>query len=227
MRLKSKLLGCAVLAAVTASSALADSYTLIMSGSQTGSYWATPEGQLTDVLANYAAPYRTDISYLSMCVEKDEYFWSGKRYNGSITGTTADGGGADNTGIDPISVGTAYLYKQLVTGTLSGLLNNLSDLSARVQNTIWFLEGEQGAGDATLLAHLGSVFGQGGYLGNYAGDEVKVINLTKFDGGGGDGQANWSRQDQLVLHSVPDGGATVAMLAASLCALVVARRRRA
>jgi hypothetical protein len=113
---------------------------------------------------------------------------------------------------------------------LSAANLGIANLNAAVQNMIWYLEGEQQTGfSQTLLNHIG-----GTLLDNqadYTGNEVKVMNLTKYTGtlGGGDGQDSngGRRQDQLVLWQVPDSGTTLAMFGAALCALAIFRRRLA
>jgi len=200
-----------------------------------GGFWADPDGALENVLSNYAPEAKANAGtrFWTICLETDEFFWPGKKYNASITGTIANGGGSNSNTGDAISIGTAFLYKQFATGNLDNLMVPYGGFSynatggARLQNTIWALENEAGkVADAQLVNLLTAVFGAGSYSGNYLGNEVMVMNLTRFDGPGGDGQAGTARQDMLVLNQVPEATATVALLGAAFVGLAVVRRRR-
>jgi VPDSG-CTERM motif len=236
-----KLVALAAMTVGCASLSFGGSYTLTMTATaNVGGYWANPDAALgSAVLGNYASVTKSDLGFWTMCVETNEYFWSGCRYNAGITGTTAYGGGTNVPGTgDPISVGTAYLYEQFALGNLTSLLAGNGGFTydvggaARVQKTIWWLEGETGEGtlipDAALMTLLSSA-NLGDITADYAGSDVKVMNLTRYDGplGGGDGQTAYGtlRQDQLVLWQVPDGGSTVALLGAALLAIAAFRRR--
>lgn len=214
----------------------ASPYTLTMyMTNNPGGFWADPDGGLEAVLGNYASEAKANAGtrFWTICLETDEYFWSGKKYNASITGTIANGGGSNTNSGDPISIGTAFLYKQFATGNLDNLMTSYGGFSynatggTRLQNTIWALENEAGkVADAQLVNLLTAVFGAGNYAGNYLGNEVMVMNLTRFDGPGGDGQAGTLRQDMLVLQNVPDSAATLALLGVAFVGLAVVRRRQ-
>jgi hypothetical protein len=101
---------------------------------------------------------------------------------------------------------------------------------------IWYLEDETGEGtitpDPSLVALLTWAIPGGltAWHADYAGLDVMVMNLTWFNGQGGDpggsSYGNGLRQDQLVLWHVPDGGSTAALLGAALMAIAAFRRRR-
>ena len=220
------------------------SYTLTMYSpdSATGNYWAKPDATLGNlVLGNYDQGVTTGtLGFWTMCVETNEYFWPGSTYNASIVDATARNGGTNTTTGDPISVGTAYLYEQFALGNLQSLVPGFTYTipnAARVQNMIWWLEGETGestAGSDPALASLltlkfgGSISDPSAWKADYLGLDVKVMNLTRYDGPGGDGATSYGdlRQDQLVLWHVPDGGSTVALLGMALMGLYAFRRRR-
>jgi hypothetical protein len=224
-----------------------DTYTLTMNATANdGGYWANPDAALGSmVLGNYAlATKDSNLGFWTMCVETNEYFWPGSKYNAAVVGTTAHNGGTNTTTGDRISVGTAYLYEQFALGNLPSLLSshgfgtfayNVTD-AARVQNMIWYLEDETGEGtitpDPSLVALLTWAIPGGltAWHADYAGLDVMVMNLTWFNGQGGDpggsSYGNGLRQDQLVLWHVPDGGSTAALLGAALMAIAAFRRRR-
>jgi hypothetical protein len=214
----------------------ASSYTLsLYMTANPGGYWADPHGALETVLTNYAPEAKANAAtrFWTICLETDEYFWPGSKYNASITGTIANGGGSNTNSGDPISIGSAFLYKEFALGNLDNLMAPYGGFSynatggARLQNTIWALENEAGkVADAQLINLLTAVYGAGNYAGNYLGQEVMVMHLTRFDGPGGDGQAGTARQDMLVLKNVPESTATLALLGAAFVGLAIVRRRQ-
>jgi hypothetical protein len=232
-----KLLSAACLLAMAVNLAQADNFTINMrSTADPGGYWFDP---LTDtvearVSALYSSEVRSNGWFRTMCVETNEYFVSGKTYNASVTGSTAMNGGTNVTGSssgDPISVGTAYLYKEFALGNLDNLsgINNYATLGAALQRTVWALEGEAGYSiDSTLQWLLKLHFGDADYRANYQGNEVQVMNLTKYVGTNGDtlgSSYGTKRQDQLVLWRVPDGGMTLALLGLGLTLVGLVRRK--
>lgn len=230
-----------LLATALLSSANAASYTLeLFSENHPGKYTADPDASLEFVLGNYDVKATSDSGnrFWTFCLERTEYFQNGRIYNATAsTQATA--------GPDPISAGTAYLYEQFATGNLDGLVAgfdyaNVANGGARLQNTIWALEGELNPSsmDTDLKNLLINRFGsEAAYLSDYAGASVGVLQLTKFDGQGGDSLGGTARQDQLVYwgspeptppvttNKVPDGGTTLLLLGLSLGGLGYCKKR--
>jgi hypothetical protein len=75
-------------------------------------------------------------SFLTFCLETGEYFSPGQTYNYTISSAAILGGTSSS---DPISIGTAYLYRGFVDGTI--VIDTAAKAGA-LQNTIWWLEGE-------------------------------------------------------------------------------------
>jgi hypothetical protein len=185
---------------------------------------ASNGGQFTATLDGGAEVFQT------FCMEYSEEFYSGGTYNYSITGEAISGDqnfhGAGVLGGDPVSKGTAALYRAFRNGTLADYFS--ADVATQkanadiLQKAIWFLEDEsswqnQTAANNKFLNDLAGF----GYLTledakvNFDGD-VAVIHLTTLAGG--------PAQDQLYLRA-PDSGATIALLGAALMALAAFRRR--
>lgn len=172
----------------------------------------------------------------TFCLEYNEHFSPGSDYEYQVSSGAIKGG---MTVSDPISVGTAYLYGLFAQGSLAGYNYNSSTSAGNLQNTIWFLEGEQkglpsgpfianpGTFDSLLIAEFGSLavaqmdsanstsFG----LVTAASFGVAALNL-----GGG---PTWPNQDQLVYRGVPDGGITLMFLGVAMGGLALLRRRLA
>lgn len=147
----------------------------------------------------------TGLTYTTFCLEFTEHFNFGGNYavklNYGAKSGGAGGGVADPKGgtIDPLSVGTAWLYRQWADGN-----SQIKSLAGDLQKAIWYLESEKA--DSKYLsssiknlleAEFGSIANSKanasvGYLGVYA------LNL------GG------NAQDQLVAMPVPEASTIVA-----------------
>jgi hypothetical protein len=131
-----------------------------------------------DDLANGAG-----IDLLTFCLQRTQHIdYSSIFHVGNIT-DYAD----DDSGNDPISNETAWIYTSFRAGLLGGYTADA------IQAAIWYLEGEwtSDAGNSSALraaAHTA-------VLGGYANTDVGVINLFYQNGA--------KAQDQLVLRTVP------------------------
>jgi hypothetical protein len=230
-----------VLLAGLVGSASAATYSLTLhSETHPGKYTADPDGALESVLANYDVKATTHggTRFWTFCLESQEYFQSGKRYDAELSPD-----GATVPGNDKISLGTAYLYELFAQGTLDAALagfsyTNVSNGGARLQKMIWWLEGESGGVlDSGLAGLLTTQYGSAlNAKADYSGSAVKVLNLTKYTGtlGNTDGLAGTHRQDQLVYFGnpqpiipprpVPDGGTSLLLLGLSLGGLGLGKR---
>ena len=142
--------------------------------------------------------------FVSFCLEFNEHFSYGGTYNYTLSNGSIHGG---VSGGDPdlLDDATKWIYAKLITGGYSSIpVFGTVDVGSRVQEAVWFIEGEKGSTeiDATSLA-----------LANYAlahqtwskfagkGYQVYAMNLT-------DGEGN-PVQDQLAM-TFPTSNTTVA-----------------
>ena len=177
----------------------------------------------------------------TFCVETQEYVGIPATYYFQLNTAAIKGGQATS---DPISVGTAWLYRQFAKGTLANYnytAGSSREVSARdLQKTIWWLEGEgsdPGLGNSFRQAVV-SAFNAYGvdpwvtsfYIGstevNAAYFGVFAVNLgTTYDGNGD----TWPKQDQLIWNggglSIPEGGLTVTLLGMGIGGLSLLRRK--
>lgn len=172
----------------------------------------------------FIATLDTTESFQTFCLEYSEYFTPRGIYEYSIT-DEAIGGGVNNgtpgaQGGDPISKGTAALYKAFRNGTLPDYFGPSQLANADVlQKAFWILEDEISFTSNKYLNDLTTIFGFASLEDakvNFGGTDVAVLHLTTSNHG--------PAQDQLYLR-VPDGGSTAALLGAALLAIAAFRRR--
>ena len=174
----------------------------------------------------YAAATTVNGGFETFCLERNEHFSPGSTYYYGISQAAIQGGVPG--GSDPISRGTAWLYLQFATGSLTGY--NYSgpggDASAAaLQATIWWLEGE-GADPGNGNTFRNSVMGLSNYMADNNGlYHVGVLNLWE------DSDHTQLAQDQLILTgapnllTVPDEGSTALLLGLGFLGLFVGRSK--
>lgn len=132
----------------------------------------------------------------TFCIEGNEFFSPPGSYNAVPNPLGAVNGGVSGGTPDPVSMGTAWLYKEFRAGTLSGYTG--SGTVAALQNAIWWQEGEittdQSANPFILLLPAAwrgynNAVNAGGAWG------VQALNVTTLDGG--------LAQDQLAIVPEP------------------------
>jgi hypothetical protein len=185
-------------------------------GSSYGPYQAGAGGEFTvnpsgwDPLKYYADGFNlknvgVDGTFQTFCVESGETIngysatYSVVLSNKAIAGSVGPGG-------DPISKGTAWLYKQFQDGVLKAYAYNGTAAerkadAALVQNAIWWFEGEGGSKNAyadLAITHFGSE--AAAKADNNGGIAVRVMNLYNL---GHAGEYSHRRQDLLVCVPVP------------------------
>ncbi len=178
-------------------------------------------------MANYNSLATYQGGFETFCIEYNEHFSPGSSYTYQVSPN------AISTPSDPVSVGTAYLYSMFAQGSLSGYNYSSTTSAGNLQNTFWFLEGDQPSMPNTFLALLTTEFGsvaaaQGdsftynnGNVVNAASFGVAALNLGGIAN-------NWPNQDQLVYQgrqNVPDGGTTLMLLGMAMGGMSLLRRK--
>ena len=162
-------------------------------------------------------------SFQTFCLESDE-FVGGDPTHFIVNDKVVDGG-SGGPSPDPISIGTAWLYSQFAAGTLTGYNYTpgagRNGTAADLQKAIWWLEEEtSGVNNAFVTAAsvaLGLTAAQ--LRGDAASGQYGIYVLNTY------ADANRTQKRQDFLYSVPDGGATLALLGGALLAIGAARRR--
>jgi hypothetical protein len=189
-----------------------------------GSPWANP--------AHYSLTNLVGRGFQTFCLEINENI-SGQPFWAELN-TVAIGGGIGGGSPDPLSIGTAWLYKQFAEGNLAGYDYTPGPgraASARaLQETIWWLEEEQpdpGAGNPFRNLVLAKYGTEAAARANYdpatAGFNVRVINLYGIDKITREPDYTARKQDMLVY--LPDGGVTLVLMGGGLLGLAMLRRQ--
>lgn len=218
-------------------------FTAITSQNYLGNYASSAEQSVT-------VNGKSLTGFQTFCTETEVGFFPNNSYSYTTGLSTAPDSGAAGSGI-PLSVGAAYLYYEFGTGNLAGYNYNNSNISPSnpsritdaglLQAAIWWFQGNQtysgydGSGGnppitsdpfySLAISALGSLANA---MSAYAGTSVEILQL--FNGNGDPAQA------QLVLtgdvspgdkaKSVPDGGATAALLGVSFVGMFMIRFRQ-
>ena len=146
-------------------------------------------GDTVNMGSDITVPYTmTDItqstSYQTFCLESGNVFYSNTNYFVTSVGDTAYGGGVSGSGGDMVNNETKWLYAAYMDGNVFG-----DDVNAqKVQNAIWYLEGElKGvAQDWTYI--LNNYYNKTNAFDN-SGWTVVAVNLSTAMTGGADIQS--------------------------------------
>ena len=161
-------------------------------------------------------------SFVTFCLEVNEYFSYGTQYNFTLSDAAVNGGVSGGSP-DPVSDATRWLYYQVVSGgyALISAFGTSPGVGARVQEAIWYLEGERTQGqinaDAFSLASYATTNQNWGGL--YAqGNRVYAMNLTDQYGN--------RVQDQLAYSSIAEPGSLLLLGSGLIVMATLVRRRR-
>jgi hypothetical protein len=189
---------------------------------QGGEFTVRPDAELSWVLDFYTAEAKglngLAGTFQTFCIEKSEHVWPNATYTAVINDHTMFSGHV-------LTKGAAWVYAQFATGSLTGYDYANRTTGGALQNTIWWLMGQEGtqpinAFSTAVLAALGSDT----FKPNNDYYPVRVLNLWEI---GHVGEQGYNRQDQLVMdppRSVPDGGLSAGLLGFSLILLVAVKR---
>lgn len=177
--------------------------------------------------------------FITFCLEFNEHFSYGGTYNYELSdGAKAGGvsGGIPNPidPADPVDDATKWLYYEVVTGgyssaSLKAEFGAPGDVGARVQEAIWYIEGERLAGEIDAASKTLADYAVANQnWSNFAslGFTVYAMNLTNLDGS--------PVQDQLAMTFTPTGKdvdpvpepATLVLLGTGLLATASRFKRR-
>jgi hypothetical protein len=166
-------------------------------------YSTTTSGTTSDAVDGGSWGYNSGLAvagqkyFQTFCIEYTEEFIPGGTYAVSMSGNALYGHLGPPNGV-PVTMGTAWLYSQFAAGTLSGY--NYTYGSGRtasagsLQQAIWYLQGENGGVDNSLVTLALNAVGAANLLHAANGAfDVEALNL------GDPGAA----QDQLVIVTDP------------------------
>jgi hypothetical protein len=167
-----------------------------------GTYGTTNGGEfIITVLEDPIGIYPKNATFVSFCLETNEYINYTNEYYVTINTGAVQGGSGGSGGYnpDPLSPMTAYLYSLWIDGGITHDDSHANDL----QKAIWYIEGETLGVNNSLVTQASAAVAPGGSWYNLWGDtigDIRVMNLwTDKDCNGYYGYA----QDQLVRVPVP------------------------
>jgi PEP-CTERM motif len=151
-----------------------------------------------------------DLSFITFCLEFNEEFLYGGTYNYDLSDGAKAGGVSGGIPhpvdlADPVDDATKWLYAEVVTGGYSSILAfGSGDVGARVQEAIWYIEGERLGTEIDAASQALAIYAQTNQTwSTFAnlGFTVYAMNLTNPDG--------TPAQDQLAMTTQTAGDVPV------------------
>ena len=174
---------------------------VVGAGTVTLSDWNT--GDFAGNAAGGGGPFKATTStplgdFVTFCVEFNEHVRYGRQYNFTLSDATNDGGVSGQLpglNIDPLSDATKWIYTEVRTGgyTTFAAFGTGAYVGARVQEAVWFLEGERTVSEIGVSSWDLAQFalGQDWNALHGAGHRVYAMNMTTSTGGRVQDQLAW------------------------------------
>lgn len=162
----------------------------------------------------YTQPSGNEFSFLSFCIERNEFIANGGTYWTEIATSARFGGAGGGDGqTDPLGPSTAWLYREFRRigneGSTTGLFNNIfgstleSGETSALQSAIWFTEGELQWSSLNSTAQSLVTWANGANNGQLNGVRVLRLWETRTPNGQGGWNFGGQHQDQLTLIPLP------------------------
>jgi hypothetical protein len=170
--------------------------------------------------------------FVTFCLEFSEHFSYGTAYTFTLSDGAKSGGvsGQTTPNFDPISDATKWIYTEVRTGgyTLSDFqpyFGSGPGVGARVQEAIWYLEGERTSAqiEAASLSLANFALTQDWGLLSAAGHSVQAMNILTAAGGPVQDQLAWTRTFRTSETPVPEP-ASMILLGTGIAAAYARRR---
>jgi hypothetical protein len=172
-------------------------------------------------IGEFGGPGSVGSSFLTFCLERDEFVSLGGTYHADLD-IVAREGGVGGPSPDPISPETAALYQEFRNGgTFGGLIGAIDAAATRsIQLAIWFLEDENPGSAYTNDAVANGLVAWANANDDGTIGRVRVMNLWA----NGDGMGN--QQDMLTIVPLPPAAWAGIGSLAGVALIGVVRRRK-